>query len=170
MADVQYAEEKPMDALFDQLDDIRNGMLSIKGSDQHPQPMTHFLDRETGVVWFITSRQTDLVAAIGQGATAQYTAVSPDQDFHISLQGPIIQTMDQKKLEELWGVMVSAWFEGDETDPDVILLKMTLGEAAIWSSTDNIAKLGYQLIKAHLNPEHTPDVGTHKIVDFRKAM
>jgi general stress protein 26 len=64
MADESKLLSNPEAALFDQLDDVRTGMLGIDGSDQHMQPMTHFADRDDKMIRFITARTTDLAKAL----------------------------------------------------------------------------------------------------------
>jgi general stress protein 26 len=54
--------------LFDVLDTQRVGMLGVVGSNQNMQPMTHHADANAGALWFVTSKDTDLVRAVGTGA------------------------------------------------------------------------------------------------------
>ena len=39
MADLKAARDKPAEQLWDQLKDIKAGMLGVEGSGQHLQPM-----------------------------------------------------------------------------------------------------------------------------------
>jgi general stress protein 26 len=169
MVNTNKALKDPTGQLFDQLEDVRAGMLGIQGSDQHMQPMSQFVDREAEMLRFITARDTDLVTAIGVGATAHFTITSTSQDFHACMSGPITQSQNREKLKELWGPMVGAWFEGGPEDPQVVLLEMPLQQAAIWASTNNSLRFGYEMIKASVSDEAKPDVGEHVIVDFRTA-
>jgi general stress protein 26 len=170
-------EDKPMNklndletdarkTLFDTMDDVPSGMLGVVGSDQHMQPMTHFADRDLAEVWFITSKATDLVRAVGQGARAQYCLASGNGDFFACLAGTIEQSTDSAKLDELWSPVASAWFDEGREDPDVCLLKLTLLDAGVWATTDSTAAFGLEIARANLQSSHKPDLGRHCIVRF----
>ncbi|WP_208351440.1 pyridoxamine 5'-phosphate oxidase family protein [Pseudaestuariivita rosea] len=169
MSDIERAEDDPVGQLWDQLDNVRAGMLGIDHSDQHFQPMTHFIDREAECLWFITASDTDLVRAIGQGATAHYNAMGDNHDYHACLRGTIIQSSDTEKLDELWSVAAAAWFEEGREDPKVTLLQMTLRDGAIWASEGNAMIVGWKMIKAAMTSESHPAIGTQQIVSFNKA-
>ena len=92
MPDTHRTESEPKTQLFDQLSHVRAGMLGVEGSGAHMRPMTHFADRDKAVLWFITSRQTDLAAEVGQGATAHYCLVGEDTGYFACLRGTIRQS------------------------------------------------------------------------------
>lgn len=149
MPDLGHARAEPEKVVFDTLEDTRAGMLWVEGSGQHPQPMTHFTERATGELWFITDRMSDLVAAVGQGAEARYTVVSDPRDVHLSLLGPLEQVDNPARLEEMWSPMVSAFFDGKTAaESDALLLRFTLREAALWASPRNALVFGWRLLRA----------------------
>jgi|AntRauTorckE5430_2_1112549.scaffolds.fasta_scaffold23087_1 general stress protein 26 len=169
MANEEKLTTNPEAVLFDELDDVRTGMLGIHGSDQHLQPMTHFGDREAGKIRFITARDTDLAKAVGAGKEARFTVVSNGQDFHACIAGHLSIVDDRKKIEELWSAMIGAWFEGGPEDPNAVLLELDIAEAAMWASTSNPFRFGYQIAKANLDEGSQPDVGEHVVHTFRTA-
>ena len=169
MANEEKLTSNPAAALFDALDDVRTGMLGIHGSDQHLQPMTHFGDREAGKIWFITARDTDLAKSVGAGKEARFTVVSTTQDFHACVVGKLSQVEDRKKIEEVWSPMIGGWFEGGPADPNAVLLELDISEAAMWASTSNPFRFGYQIAKANLTEGNQPDVGEHVVHNFRAA-
>lgn len=160
-------QNAPRKAVFDVMDDTRVGMLGVEGSGQHMQPMTHFPDRDTGEIWFITSIETDLVRAVGQGARAHYCVVSKDQDFYACLAGTLEQAHNSAKLDDLWSPMVAAWFEGGREDPKVSLLRLVLSDGALWATTESTVKLGIEIARANLSSGHKPDIGDHMEIRFQ---
>ena len=68
--------------LWTQLANSRVVMLSASESGQHPQPMTHFADRDSKAIWFITSAETDIAEAVGSGVQGQLTLATSRQDCH----------------------------------------------------------------------------------------
>lgn len=150
--------------LFDVLDKHRVGMLGVLGSNQHMQPMTHHADANAGELWFITSKDTDLARAVGNGARAEYCLATSDGDFFTSLTGTLEQNNDRDKLREVWSIIASTWFEEGRDDPDVALLRMTLQEAAIWTSTNSSIAFSLEIARATMLPESEPDVGEHLVL------
>ena len=169
MADIKRTQDDATGQLFDELDRVRAGMLGIRGADDHMQPMSHFADRDARALYFITASDTDLVKAIGNGADARFALTGKDHDFYAGLQGPIRVSNDSAKLDELWSNVAAAWFEGGRDDPRVTLLEMPIAEAAVWSSTGNPVSFAWEIARSNMNEEHTPDVGVHKVIDFRRA-
>jgi general stress protein 26 len=168
MADLEETEQAPEQQLWERLAQVRAGMLGVTGDDGHMQPMSHFADRQLKTLYFVISRDAGLVRDIGQGATAEYVIVGDGQDYHASLRGPIRQSQDQARLEELWNSLVSAWFDGGPEDPNVVLLEMPLRDAAIWASTDSRVEFALEIAKAHVTGDD-PDVGVRTHIDFATA-
>lgn len=164
MSELKKAKTDPLDLFWGTADDTRFGMLGVEGSGQHMQPMTHFIDRDAKALWFMTSLKTDLVRAVGDGATAHFTIVNKGQDVQICAKGKIRRVEDAAKRDELWNPVAGAWFE-DKNDPSLVLLKLTLEDAALWASTDSSFVFGWEIAKAHVKDED-PEAGTHKVIRF----
>lgn len=165
MADLDQARHNPEDQLWQQLADIHAGMLGIEGSSQHMQPMAHHIDRDTKTIWFFSKKTSDLVRSVGTGNRGHFCIVGKDHDYHACLSGTISQSTDRAKIDELWSPVVNAWFEGGKDDPDVVLLKMTLYDAAIWASSGNALTFGWEIAKANLT-DADPDVGVSTHLNF----
>lgn len=153
-------------ALFDALDSTQAGMLSVVGTDEHPQPMSPFADRDAGKIWFISKTDTTLVQSINGKSDAQFVLVAKSSGVHASIRGQIAQVHDRAKLEELWSPIVGAWFEGGIDDPKIALLCMDLNEAAVWNSDETALGFGWEILKANMQDDHTPDVGSFDIIRF----
>lgn len=163
--------ENPRAALFDVMEGTRTGMLGLNGSASGLQPMTHFADEEAGLIWFISASDTDLVreleAGFGASKMADYVLVSADHDVHASVRGTLSRVKDEAKLDALWSPLIGAWFQGGRHDPRVTLLCLAPEVAEIWASTTSTLKFGFEMIRANLSAEHSPDVGSHAVVNFR---
>ena len=155
--------------LFEVLDEQRVGMLGVSGSGQHMQPMTHFADPDACALWFVTSRDTDLVRAVGQGAQAHHCVMKSDGTLYACLAGTLEQSSDSAKLDELWSAVTAAWFEEGREDPDVVLLRFSLRDAGVWTATDSGIVFGLEIARANMSAERQPDVGEHTVVRFGDA-
>ncbi len=170
MANLTEGADAARTQMWSELKNTRTGMLWMRDTDQHPQPMTHFADPENGALWFITSADTDLVSAIGHGAEAGFTMVSPDQDYHASLCGSLVVYESEEKLDELWSLAAAAWFERGREDPKVTLLKLSPREAAVWATDGNPVIVGLKMMRAALTEGKShPAVGTHHVLDLALA-
>ncbi|NIZ12094.1 pyridoxamine 5'-phosphate oxidase family protein [Phaeobacter sp. HF9A] len=168
MAHRPDTDQEAAEQLWRRLEDTRAGMLFVDDSAQHPQPMTHFADPESGAIWFITSADTDLVAAVGLGAEATFVYQSQKGDYHASIKGPLVVSESAEKLDSLWSAPVAEWFEKGREDPKVTLLQLTPREAGVWASESNSILVGLKLLTAAMSEDGTaPDVGVHRVINFR---
>jgi general stress protein 26 len=169
MAIQDDVEADPRGAVFAALGDVRTGMLGLVGGGDGAQPMTHFAEEAPGVIWFVSSTETDLVQSLGAGEDAEYVVISSDHDVHISLRGKLYQLHNDTKLDELWSPVIAAWFEGGRDDPRVALLRFEPEVANIWASTASTLRFGFEIARANLDQGHKPDVGVKATVTFPKA-
>ncbi len=92
-------EKDPRTALSEQMEDLRAGMLGVEGAADHMQPMTHFPDWAKNEIWFLTSKETDLVRKLVPGQKAKYVLMGKKQDFQACLRGSLTETMNADRLE-----------------------------------------------------------------------
>ena len=166
MVDLKKTDADAKAQLFDQLGDLHAGMLGVDGSGQHMQPMTPYFDRIEGKIWFITSRDTDLVSAVGQGGSAMFTFVGKKNDYYACMRGDITVRHDEAKLDEIWSVVAAAFFDDGRRDPEVTLLCLDLRDAAIWATDGNPFHFGLEIAKANMDRDRKPDLGKHVKVRF----
>jgi len=156
----------PRAALIDGLKQVRAGMLGVEGSGQHLQPMTHYADWDLNCLWFLTSKDTDLVRALTPGARAQFVVMDEKHGFDACLAGRLTEDLDRVKLDEYWSAASGAWFHGGKSDPLLTMLRLDLVDASLWGYDDGALKFGFEILKANLDEDKTPDLGTHRVITF----
>ena len=105
-------------------------MLQLDGHPDGAAPMTASLDKEANSeIWFFTGRNSRWSA---QGA-ATATYASKGHDLFARFAGTLTEETDPDRLEKQWSNFVEAWFPGGKTDPNLLFLRMDLGDAEIWS-------------------------------------
>lgn len=166
MASLAEARENPKQQLFDEIDRIDAGMLGLENDRMHMQPMAPQLDREAATIWFFTKTDTELVDAIGLGARAHFCVVGKDHDYHACLVGRITVEKNAAKIDQYWNSVVEAWFDHGKRDPALTMLALRLDDAAVWASTGNALKFGWEIAKANFNPDEVPEVGVRTHVVF----
>ena len=167
MSYIGQVKEDPRAAITAVLGDVRTAMLGLREPDHAMQPMTLYPDKDGHAIWFLSSTQTDLVKALdGQGKLAELVVISKDHDAHVSLRGRLSHLHDDAKVDELWSAPAAAWFEGGRDDPTIALLRFDPAEAQIWASTTSALKFGYEMVRASMDDDHQPDLGTKADVRF----
>lgn len=158
--------------LFTRMTEDRVSMVKTVGTGRHPQPMTHFVDADEGILWFITSSETDLARAVDRlvVATGELTFMACAQDYQASVLGHLEIVFDEAKLDQLWSNEAAAWFEDGRRDATVRLLRFTPDEAMIWASEANSLLVGLKVVRhAPHSDSAGPDIGTQAVIDFNKA-
>lgn len=166
MASFSDARENPAAQLWDEIDHIHAGMLGLMGSDMHMQPMAPNADRKRNMIWFYTKTDSHLVQSLRPGSRAHFCVVGKDHDYHACLSGTLTEIKDPAKIDEYWNSVVAAWYEGGKSDPKLTMIALSLDDGEIWASTDSTLKFGWEIAKANLDPEKTPDVGVHRQLRF----
>ena len=105
-------------------------MLQPDGDAHGAAPMTASLDKDANhAIWFFTGRDSRWAP---QGA-ATATYASKGHDLFARFGGTLSEETDKARLDKQWSNFVEAWFPGGKTDPNLLFLRMDLGNAEIWS-------------------------------------
>ena len=105
-------------------------MLQLDSDQESAAPMTAQLDKDANsAIWFFTSR-TNRFAPMGP-ATVTYQ--SKGHDVFCRFSGILSEETDLARLDKQWNNFVEAWFPSGKDDPELLMMRMDLGEAAIWA-------------------------------------
>ena len=147
---------------WDRLEDCRTGMLEVEGKFV---PMTHNLEPEDGNIWFLTAKGTGMAAAAAAGAATRYIVCSDSESVYAAIEGSLSESNDRQKLDEVWSVMASAWYEEGKEDPDLVLVRMKPAAAEVWLGPESGVKFLFSMAKAKITGEE-PDFGSHFKLEF----
>jgi len=130
---MQYQQGDPAELKHDFWESFEDSpfvMLQLDGEPDSAAPMTAQLDKDANhAIWFFTSRDNRF-AAMGP-ATANF--VSKGHDLFARFAGNLVEETSRDRLEKQWSNFVEAWFPGGKDDPNLLMLRMDLGDASIWS-------------------------------------
>ena len=163
MANINMTREQPIQQFWEMTDDIRAGMLGVEGSGQHMQPMHPNCDPEGRNLWFYADRKSDLVRAVGDGATAHFCVIGRSHDYHACVRGRLDADRNTQMIQRFWTPVTASWFKGMD-DPDLTMLRFALEDGVAWSSADAVT-FGWALLKAGVS-ETEPDVGARQHFSF----
>src|SRR5262249_32774472 len=114
----------------------RVAMLGLTGVEEgHSQPMTAQMLHEEdvlGPIYFFTSKETDLVRAMGDSHRAALHFSAKGHDLFASVHGELVLDNDRAAIDALWNKFVAAWFEGGKDDPKLQLIRLDPDRAQVW--------------------------------------
>jgi general stress protein 26 len=116
-------------------------MLGLSGvEEEHGQPMTAQLegDEDGGPIWFFTTKDTQLVRAMGEQHRAIANFVSKGHDLFASIHGELVLDNNRATIDRLWNRFVAAWYEGGKDDPRLQLIRLDPERAQIWLNENNV--------------------------------
>ncbi len=118
------------DKFWHALDDSPFVMLALDADPDGAAPMTTQLDEHARhAIWFFTSRGGHLA----RGGAATATFASKGHDTFARFAGTLVEETSRERLDKQWSNFVEAWFPGGKNDPNLLMLRMDLGDATIWS-------------------------------------
>ncbi len=149
--------------LWDDIDASRFGMLGAESAAIHLTPMTAFAERESGKIWFFTSKDSELAKASESGVAATFVVMTKDQDLQACIRGELVATNDALHLEKYWNSVIAAWFPRGKDDPSLTMLCLSCKAADVWISDKGPVGFGWEIAKANMTGSR-PDVGGHAAV------
>lgn len=146
----------------ERLKKINTGMLEANGRFL---PMSHSVIEGDPNLWFITAKGTPMAEAAAKGSEANYLICSDGKGLYADITGTLSLSDDPAKLEEVWGMIASSWFEGGKADPDLQLVSYAPSKAEVWVTEGGTLGFLYQIAKSKLTDDK-PDLGEHGTVTF----
>jgi general stress protein 26 len=103
--------------------------LQLDGQSATAVPMSPQLDKDANSsIWFFTHTKSDF-AKLGR-ATATFE--SKGHELFARFDGTLTRETSQERFDQFWSNFVEAWYDGGKDDPDILFLRMDLGNAEIW--------------------------------------
>lgn len=102
--------------------------LQRDGDPTSAVPMAPQLDKNAdSAIWFFTHTKSDF-ARLGP-----VTATFQGKDMLFArFHGTLAKETSRERFDHFWNNFVKAWYEGGKDDPEIVFLRMDLGEAEIW--------------------------------------
>lgn len=139
--------------LWEEIERHQTGMLGIAGtSPHHLQPMTAFVERANGQMWFFTSADTDLARTIAEGQPGLF--VFQHGGLYACVTGELTLQHDPVRIDRYWNAVVSAWHSKGRSDPLLTLMCLDCHDAEVWLTEAGPVKFAWEIAKA--NTTHRP--------------
>jgi general stress protein 26 len=149
--------------LWKKIRPIKFAMLTCRDSsgDLTSRPMTTVQDEFSGTLWFFTSKDAPVITALSRDNGVNVSYAEPKDDVYVSLAGVASIDEDHKRREQLWSVMVKAWFPGGIDDPNLVLLRIDVHAAEYWDVAESKAVQLFKLTHAIVSGERPRHMGEH---------
>ena len=104
-------------------------MMRLEGADQHSEPMTAMLDPSARhAIWFFAAKDNRIAA----GGSAMGQVATKDHRVFACIKGTLSEETDRAVREKHWDNHVEAWFPKGREDPNVLMLRLDIGDSEVW--------------------------------------
>ena len=125
LKDDEIASPEEQEELWAKAQKTRFAMVTTRNADGmlSSRPMTLQGVDDDGTMWFFSASDTQLGDDIRRDPSLNVAFANTNDDFYLAAAGTGHFVDDREKIESLWGVMASAWFDGP-SDPNLWLLRV----------------------------------------------
>jgi general stress protein 26 len=103
--------------------------LQVSGESDTAVPMSPQLDKDANsAIWFFTHTRSAFARLGPVTATFQ----GKGHNMFARFDGTLVRENSQARFDQFWNNFVEAWYDGGKNDPDLLFLRMDLGNAEIW--------------------------------------
>ncbi len=164
----EEAIEKTVDELIERAWEIAHDahvvtLITIEGNQAIARPMSPRVDRDAGVIQFLTSADSRKVRD-SESMDAQATVFCAHGHGYVSFTGSISTSNDRTKIKELWSAANKAWWDSAD-DPSIRLVTVRPTQAELWDGPNKLAAAAMMLAAAITGAK--PKMGDHATVPAR---
>lgn len=124
--------------------------LQVDGRSDSAVPMSPQLDKDANsAIWFFTHTKSAF-AALGP-ATATFQGKG--HDVYARFNGTLVKETSQERFDAMWNNFVEAWYDEGRNDPDILFLRMDLGNAEIWDNDIGLLNTAKMALGMYIEPE-----------------
>ncbi|WP_133365355.1 pyridoxamine 5'-phosphate oxidase family protein [Qipengyuania sediminis] len=124
--------------------------LELTGRSETAVPMSPQLDKDANsAIWFFTHTKS----AFAELGPATATFQSKGHDIFARFDGTLVRETSQERFDQFFNNFVAAWYDGGKNDPDLVFLRMDLGNAEIWNGDMGLLTTAKMAMGMHVEPE-----------------
>ena len=135
MANATTSEkQETIDKLRDVVKGIRMAMLTTThGGRLVSRPMSTQEMSPTGMVWFLTSAESDVAKEINMNPWVNIAYADTGAESYVSISGAAKIKNDRAQIKEFWKEFYKAWFDGPD-DPTIRVIEIDSVSAEYWTT------------------------------------
>ena len=128
------------------------------GNDAHSVPMSLQEVDEDGVLWFISSSESEHNEHIMQDPAVQLYFMNNSSYEYVFVKGSAKITTDKILIDRYWSDFANAWFDGKD-DPKVTLIGVKAQDGYYYETKDNKVFAMAKMVFAAVTGSKTEDGG-----------
>jgi len=163
--DIQPQGTTGMQKLAEVVGEAQIAMLTtaeLNGQLRSRPLVTLQLDSD-GRLWFFVSLTSPKVDEISHHRQVNLCYSDPDKQDYVSISGEAEIVRDRAKMRELWTPWVEPYFPRGLDDPNLVLLRVQVGQAEYWNAPESSVQRLYGFAKAIATGD-TKALGEHERV------
>ncbi len=158
--------ETPVAHLWDLLEKQDICMLATEDRGMpRARPMSSHIDRDNGVIHFLTRRTDDKVEELHHDRDLNVTYVDHGSMTYISISGKGTVSSDPALLERLWDAGAEAWFGDENGKSDVVVITLDPTIAEYWNNDKSWISSAWEFGKGYFTDE-APKMGENAKVSL----
>ena len=124
--------------------------LQVTGQSDTAVPMSPQLDKDAdSAIWFFTHTKSAFAKLGPVTATFQ----GKGHDMFARFDGTLVKETSQERCDQFWSNFVAAWYDEGKTDPDIVFVRMDLGDAEIWDGDVGLLNTAKMALGMHVEDE-----------------
>ncbi|WP_034691174.1 pyridoxamine 5'-phosphate oxidase family protein [Kaistella palustris] len=141
----------------DLAEEARTCFFSTKiGKDTHSVPMTLQEVDENGILWFISSSESEHNRNIQEDVQVQLYFMNGSSYEYVFIKGNASISKDRELIEKYWSDFANAWFDGKD-DPRVTVIGVKAQDGYYYETKDNkvfaMAKMVFAAVTGSRNED-----------------
>ena len=155
-------DARDIDRVWDLMQTVGYAMLVTRdGGTLRGRPMTAYVERSDGAVYFLTDARAHKDEEIAQSPIVGLSFADIGSQKYIWIKGRAAISNDRGKIRDLFSTPARAWWDNAD-DPNIRALKITPEEAEFWDSPGKL--VAYTKMAAAVVTGTRPEIGDNRKV------
>jgi len=153
--DINEQHTQEMKKLGELIEGIEVAMLTTHASDGSmvSRPLQTLQFDHAGELAFFTAADSGKLEEIAAASDVNIAYANPSKQTYVSIRGTATVDHDAATIEKLWSEPQRIFFKQGKDDPNLIVLRVRVRDAAYWESAGNVLARSLDFAKAYLSKD-----------------
>ncbi|HWU77595.1 MAG TPA: pyridoxamine 5'-phosphate oxidase family protein [Rhodanobacter sp.] len=158
----QAPDNTDLHRLGELIKSIEVAMLTTRTNDGSlvSRPVQTLKLDANGELIFFTAANSHKVEDLTDDARANLAYAHPGEHRYVSVRGRTRMDRDDDTIHELWTPTQKIFFPAGRDDPNLMVLRIRVRDAAYWEAPDNVVARAFDFARGMLD-DSTSDLGEH---------
>jgi len=142
------------------IEGVEVAMLTTHAADGSmvSRPLQTLQFEASGDLVFFTAADSRKLAELAANPDVNLAYANPKKQIYVSVRGTARTDRDRATIDALWSPVQSVFFPGGKNDPNLVVLRVRVRDAAYWESAGNFIARALDFAKGMMS--HDPrDLG-----------